>query len=177
MRHKFLTALLITFVLFCGNVFAQDTSVEKEIGDEIVEFMIPEDYETLKEAYLAVIDVYVEAENHNIDQKKVIDKYDKTVSDITKSNEELKEKLKQYEKSVDTYIKYKNKCAIYFGGTGGLNLSIAGDKIITMGPTLDFVKPGWSIGFTVPLAFTVTTVPSIDFSVGAGIRFLKRLNY
>ncbi len=176
MRNKLFCSLLITIILFTSNIFAQE-SVEKEIGDEIVEFVIPDNYEDLKKAYLAVVDVYCESENHNIDQQKVLDKYITLTDSITKSNKELKEKINQYEQSVDTYIKYKNKMAIYFGGAGDFNLSIAGDKIITLGPTLDFVKPGWMFGFTVPLSVTVTAIPSVDFSVGVGIHILKRLNY
>lgn len=177
MKNKLLVTIFLTMIIFCTNVFAQEKSVEKEIGDEIVEFVIPDNYDELKEAYLAVIDVYAESENHCLDQQKVIKKYSSAVDDITKTNEELKEKLKQYEQSVDKYIKYKNKCAIYFGGAADFDLSITGGKIITVAPVLDFVKPGWSFGIYVPLSVSITSIPSIDFSVGAGLRFLKRLNY
>lgn len=172
---KLLTIVLMMFVIVITSSAVEP--IVKTIGDEEVEFLVPDDYDIFKAVYAAVVDMYVESENHCLNQQAIIDKYGGLTDKMSVDNENLQDSVTDYTTSVNDYIKYKNKLALYLGASADVSMEFGGGKNITMSPFIDFVKPGWIFGLFVPLTFSVSPNQGLDFSVGIGCRFGKRLNY
>lgn len=179
MKKFFLFAIIISiFALIALPTFAE-TPIEKTVGDETVEFVIPDDYDTAVLYYKAVIDAYVLSENSNLKKDKIITEYVNATNDLKFEIDNLKTKLFVYEQNVDTYIDESNKFKLYFGVGGLFDISLLGYKQVSLFPQLNFVKPDFEFGilFPVSLNFGGTVQNYFDVSFGIGGTFLKRLKF
>ena len=175
---KFFLLIILSIFLSTG-IYSQEY-IEKKIGDETVEFIIPEDYETLKTVYTAIVDMYCDSETSNIEKQKIIDSHSSLTDLLKISVDNLKNKLSVYEESSDAYIKRSTKAKLYLGTGGDFDLSIDGDKIFTIAPQFLIIKPGWGFGLYAPLSFKLEQQNlnvGFDFSVGIGLSVFKRIDY
>jgi hypothetical protein len=170
MAKKILMTLLI---LICPLLYAQDSnSVTKTIGDEEVTFQIPEDYNTLRQYYITLIDMYAEAENQNIELKAQIDRISQATTPVVDSTATVRADLDRVQHDFDEYVRAQNRFAFYYGGVLGYGLDFDNlmlNNRITFGPAIAFgnKKQHWQLALPLTIGF-----PQFTFGIGLNATFL-----
>ena len=176
---KLLVSLVIVSIMTLMPAYSSSSTV-KTIGNEEVEFIIPNDYDSLKTSYLLLIDGYVQSENLCIRQQIILDKYSRTIDQLAIDNASIQKSADEYIKNSNVYIKQRNKFSIHLGGEIGASTSFKNNHLITFGPTIDFIKQSWAFGLFIPVTVGINSTDNIekkfDSFVGFGMKFSRRMN-
>jgi hypothetical protein len=158
----------VAVLLTAGMVYgAPSTSVEVEIGDEIVTFDVPEDYAKLKANYLDLIDVYAESEQRNITLTDSIDMLTNYSTEAFESGAAVQRHMDDLYDDFTEYVRNRNKPIVYFGFLAGYNLLIAStdlNQLLTLGPAISIngQKTVWQVG----LPLSIGLPPRFEFGIG-----------
>ncbi len=179
-KHITMLFIFMVILFFVLEAMANGEEViKKTIGERNVEFVVPDDYETLKKNYEAIIEVYAQAEDELV---KIKDKSTSYVGSSLETIEAYKELLAVKNEEIQTLkreislLKRDTGYKFYYGGLVGISNEFFKSEnqemrvdvtpivsyvntnmgfMLHAGPTLGFTAKGGediSLGFTVGLS-------------------------
>jgi len=116
-RGIIISLLVISTFVCASKLCAEDVDIKTSDG-EITTVIVPEDYESLKEAYLDMVEMYLEAE---IDLTKMIEKYDSMLDNVLalqEINSRLIEQNVYLEQLLERKVKRENFQLFAISGIG-----------------------------------------------------------
>lgn len=172
-NKRFLFVLLISLLIL--TTISSTNPIVRTIGDEEIQFVVPDDYDGLKRNYIAVIDAYVESENVCLNQQFILDKYGGLTDKLSHQNDELQKNLDKYTGNVKDYMKLKSRPSLYFGvGVGGL-MGFDRSTTVLLSPTFNIITSKWMFGLGTPVGLTTSLERPFNFSIGLGVTASHRL--
>jgi hypothetical protein len=158
--------ILFSLIVICfQHAFAQ-TSVDKEIGDEVITFSVPADYDTLKKQYMFLIDMYAEAENKNIELAGHINSISDQTGVVAESITTLQQDYLELMVNYQAFLAAQKRPSFFFGMTGGYEAFISDNGLnnaITLGPAIAIGNKRSHWQLALPLTITL---PELKFGIG-----------
>lgn len=167
--------VLLTFILVQNA--SPEEYITKQIGDDEYEFVIFDNYDDLKEAYITLIDTYVEAENKCIEDEKIINNFINLSTTLDSQYNSLEKSISDLNKDLDKYMKTTDKGKFYIGPLVGYHFLFDDNEktsFVTIGGAISWVKPTYMISLEVPLSIYIEkTAISAGINVPLQFRLSK----
>lgn len=169
--NKVLIVFILVFALI-SQLYAEE-HISAKIGDEYVEFVVPDDPIKLREYYKAIINAYVQSENSNVSMISILKEYGSIVYEMRGTVDELKLNLDSAVTAKEEYLKLANMHRIYFGPIAGYSIGInPASHILTLGVGTTYVTPSHAFYMQLPLQFQV---PTLNFTIGLSFSYQYRI--
>lgn len=170
---KLIFLIYMMIVAFTANVYAENKKMTVVIGNENVEFNIPEDPAKLEAFYKLVVEMYAQSESQNLKKDAVITDYMSQTGKLKDEIASLKLEILDLNDDLSTYMTLAESNKFYAGPLFGYGVSVNPlGHMITLGAQGTFVTNNFAISLSLPLHMQF---PAFNVSFGMSASFQFRL--
>jgi hypothetical protein len=154
-----------------------EESITKRIEDEELEFIIPSTYDALKANYIALIEVYIDAETQNGTLTRFVNTMQNQEKHLVEYIQSLTSSIQAIQAAYDAYKKQVMMRKIYVGAIGGYNATVINPaSSIVLGGAVSMLSKSKKLQWLLYLPLMCSWEPSLQFGYGVviGVQFALR---